>query len=234
MYGQGRYAAVLQLFGKSDDHLAVAIPAEASLHGDGNLHRVDHRASYLKHFGDIAQHACTCAFACNFLYRTSEIDVEDIGLCGFYNAGGFYHRLYFAAVDLYCRRALAGGDVEFAGGGGDVANEGVGRYKFGIGHVGSLLFADEAEGCVGDIFHRGKHYGAVSKFDCTYSHIFIIFVKRCKDSENDSNDNKGQLCRRIFNQKLGIIVENLMYFRQVQKKLTVIPTINLFTLNLIP
>jgi len=46
---KGGNAAVLQLLGKVYDDFTVGIPAQAGLHGDGNLHGIYHGTGDFQH-----------------------------------------------------------------------------------------------------------------------------------------------------------------------------------------
>ena len=173
--GQGSYAAVLQLLGKVGDYDVVAVPTEACLYGDGDFYGIDDGACDFEHLWYVSQHARAGTLPCHFIYRASEIYVEYVGTGSLDDFGSFDHGAYFAPIYLYCRGPFAGRDVQFAGCGGDVAYQCIGRYKLGICHVGPLLFANQAERCVCDILHRSKHHRALTEVYCAYLHVGMDF-----------------------------------------------------------
>ncbi len=138
------------------------VPSEAGFHCHGQLNGVDYGTCYLKHLGNVTQHTCSGTFSGNFLYGASEVYVKNVG-CGLLDyLGGLYHRFGFPTVNLYCRGAFSRVYVELACCSAYVAYESIGRYEFGVDHVGSLFLTDEPKRVVGDILHWSEHHRAFS------------------------------------------------------------------------
>ena len=179
--GQGADAAVLQLFGQGDDNLVLGIPAEAGLHGNGYLHRIDHGAGDLQHQRDVLEHARSGSLARHALHGTTEVDVEDVRACLFHNLGGFDHRGRVSPVYLDGYGAFFVADVQFLFRFADGAYQRVGRYEFGVHHVCTEAFAHQSESRVGNVLHRGEEYRAFAQVYVGYLHILLRFG--CKSTE---------------------------------------------------
>ena len=136
----------------------VGVPSGACLYCHRQTDGFYHGRGYFKHLWDVAEHPCACSLAGHFFDRTSEVDVDHVGMGLLDNAGSLYHRVGVAPVDLDSGGAFGRFDGELAGGGGDIADQGVGRHEFCIGEVCSLLPAYEPERFVGDILHRGEEH----------------------------------------------------------------------------
>ena len=82
------------------------IPAQTSLGGNGCMNGVDDCTRYFEHFRHIAKETSSCSFACYFLDRTAEIDVDEVGFGLLNDEGSVTHRLGFTTVDLYSHRSF--------------------------------------------------------------------------------------------------------------------------------
>ena len=165
MHGQSRDAAVLKLLGEVGNDDIVAVPAKARLDSDRKPDSFDDLARNLEHQRNITQHSGSGPFMGHLLHGTSEIDVYEVRAGLFYKACGLYHRDYIAAINLNGCRTLAGIYRKLASCGGDRAYQGVGTDKFAVGRRSALLFADQAERAVGDVFHRRQNNRTFSKVD---------------------------------------------------------------------
>ena len=105
------------------------------------MNGVDDRAGDLEHFGYIFEQTCTGTFTGYFFDRATEIYIDEIGLCCFYNACRLRHRFGFTTINLDRHRTLSIMDGQFACGGSDVANECVGVDELGVDAIGSVAFA---------------------------------------------------------------------------------------------
>ena len=165
MHGQGGDATVLKLLGEVGDDYIVAVPAKARLDSDRKPDGFDDLARYLEHQRNITQHSGAGPFMGHLLHGTSEIDVDEVRAGLFYKERGLDHRGYVAAIYLNGRRALAGIYRKLAGCGCDRAYQSVGADKFAVGRRSALLFADQAERAVGDVFHRRQNNRTFSEVD---------------------------------------------------------------------
>ena len=101
MNGKGGNATVLQLLCQVHDNLVAGIPTETGLYGDRYFYGIHYGAGYFEHFGNVLQHSGSCPFAGYTLHRTSEVDVQNIRMCLFYNSCSFHHRVRIFTVYLY-------------------------------------------------------------------------------------------------------------------------------------
>ena len=162
MDGECRYAAVLQLLGQGGYHQVVGTPSQPCLHRYGQFYRLHHTVRYLKHQGDILQHACSGPLASHFLHRTTEVEVDHIGCRLLHDACRLYHSLHVAPVDLYAHGALFIADGELVNSGLDGAHQCLGTDKLGIYHGSTEALAQHSEANIGDILHGCQHHGLVS------------------------------------------------------------------------
>ena len=68
--------------------------------------------------------------------------------------GGLHHRFGYVAIDLDSHRRFILPRAHLRKGLVRIADQPVGRDEFGIYGGSPLLSAQNAEGCVGDVFHR--------------------------------------------------------------------------------
>ena len=132
----------------------VIVPSQACLHGDGNLYCIHHGAGNFQHQRNILQHACACSFACDALHGAAEVNVQNVRTCFFHYLGGLYHCCRIFSVNLDGYGAFFVIDVQLLHGFPYRTYQGIGRHEFGIYHVGTELFAHQAESRVGHILHR--------------------------------------------------------------------------------
>ena len=175
VYGQSRYAAILQLLGQLYDNLRVMVPAQPCLHGDRHLHGIDDPARNSQHLGYIAQHAGAGAFAGDLLHRAAEVDVYHIGMRLLAEPGCLYHRLGEAAVYLYRYGTLGIDDVQLALCCRYVPHQSIGRHKLGIYHIGAKLLAHQPERGIGYIFHGSQQHGTLAQIYVSYPHALFLF-----------------------------------------------------------
>ena len=153
VYGQRRYADILQPQGYLFDVLALVAPPQTRLYRDGLAHGLDYAAGHLDHQVGVAHHARAGA-ACGYLLDgTSEIYVDyvGVGLLGY--KGGLDHRLDLMTVNLYADGAFEIRYGEFGTRFPCVAYQSVRRYEFGIDHICAEPLAHVAERRVGNILH---------------------------------------------------------------------------------
>ena len=120
------------------------IPSETRLGGDGGMNGIDHSACDIEHFRDIAQESGTGTFSGYFLDRTTEVNVDEIGLGGLDDACGLNLNGYGSFSIM---------DSQFARRGCDVTNECIGVDELGINTIGTETLAEHSEGRIGDILH---------------------------------------------------------------------------------
>ena len=153
----------MKLLGQRGDDFAVAVPAQTRLGGDRDADGVHDGSGDFEHTRDIAQQARSGTLSGHLLDRASEVYVYYVGMRLLDNPGGLGHGVGVAAINLYCRRPLAGIDFEFARRGGDIADQSIGADKFRIRHVSTHLLAYQAKGGVGDVLHRCQHQRALAQ-----------------------------------------------------------------------
>ena len=117
---------------------------------------VNYRAGDFQHFGHVAEQSCAGAFARHFLYRTTEIDVNEVRFRLFNDKRCIAHSFGLTAVDLYRNRPLRIRDGQFACGRGDVANERVGIDELGIDAIRAVTLAQRTEGGIGHVLHGSE------------------------------------------------------------------------------
>ena len=154
--GEGLDAHVLEGFGELDDDLTIVVPAEAGLHGDGDLHGLDDLADDMEHDVGAAKHTATSALASDTLDGAAEVQVQHLRSSGLGDTGGFDHGLDLAAVDLDGYGALFGADLELARRASDLTDEGVSTEELGVDHVCTEAATEETEGGIRHILHGGQ------------------------------------------------------------------------------
>ena len=85
------YATVLQLFSQISDNKTVIIPPQTRLHGDRSADSFHHVSRDVKQQRYVAKHARTGPLAGYFLYRTAEIQVNQVGFHLFNNLRSLNH-----------------------------------------------------------------------------------------------------------------------------------------------
>ena len=147
------------------------VPPQAGLHRYGQLHRINHLASYLQHLWYVLQHAGTCTLACHLLYRAAKVQVDKVGTSLFYYLCGLNHRVYIATINLYTHRALCVADGELRDGRLNVAYQRLGAHKLSIHHSSSKPLAQQSETNVCHIFHRCQKHRILSELYISYLHF---------------------------------------------------------------
>ena len=74
------------------------------------------------------------------------------------------------SVNLYAYGGLGRAGLHLGDGFVSVAYEAVGGDEFRIHHVRPVLFADDAERCVGHVFHRRQKHRPVSQINIPDKH----------------------------------------------------------------
>ena len=116
------------------DYDVVGTPSETCLHGDRQVHRLNHLASDIEKERNVLQHASSGALACHFLHRATEIDVDEVGLCLFHYFCRFHHILNASSVDLYSYGTFLVADGQLVDGGFYRAHQSLGTDKLCIYH----------------------------------------------------------------------------------------------------
>ena len=183
--GQCRNAAILQLLCQVHYYFMIGIPSQSGFHGDRYFDCIYHGTGYFQHLGDILQHAGSGPFPCYFLYRATEVDIQYIRLCFFYNPGGTHHGFRVFTVYLNGDGAFFIADGQFLSGFIDGTYQSITRDELGVYHIGSKLFAHQAKSGVSDILHRSQKYRAFAQVYVAYFHLFTIFYSLfgCKSTE---------------------------------------------------
>ena len=140
--------AVLESFGKINDEgcsigqiEARFIPTKAGFAGDGSVNGIDNRFGDLEHFWYIFEQTCACSFARHFLNRTSEIDIDEIGMSLLDYTRSIRHTLGVTSVDLDGDRSLGIMDGEFASRGSYIAYQSIGVHELRIDAIGAETLA---------------------------------------------------------------------------------------------
>jgi hypothetical protein len=118
----------------------------------------------LKHFWNIAEKSCAGSFASHFFNRTTEIYVDEIGLCLLNDDSCIAHGFGFTTVNLNSNRPFLIVDGEFTGCGGYVSNEGVGVNELGINAIRPVPFTEHSEGRIGYVLHGSEEKGVIFHF----------------------------------------------------------------------
>src|SRR5574344_188882 len=82
--------AILELFCQSGYYEFVIAPTQTGFYCDRKFDSLYHLTCNLKHQWNVSKHACSCSFTGNLLYRTTEVDIDDIGF-GFFNYFSSFH-----------------------------------------------------------------------------------------------------------------------------------------------
>ena len=181
--GKGLYAHVLKtLCQVNDERRAVwevkarSIPPKASLYRDRGVgDSLHHGLGYLKKQGHVLEHAATSPLAGNLSDRTTEVEVQYIGMCLVnHYPGRLTHGIHVLAVDLYCHGALVLANLQFGKTLVDHAYEGIRTDKLGIHHGRPHLLAQQTETYVSDVLHGSQEYRFVPKVDVSYLHPMLL------------------------------------------------------------
>ena len=163
MDGERLDAAVLELLGKVDDNLRVVVPSKSGLNCNRKFHCIDDGACDFEHEGYVAEHACSCSFACHFLDRTAKVDVDDVRVCLLlYYLGCLDHRSDLATVNLYGNGAFFVANGYLLQRAVYHADKCIGIGKFGVDHRCPELFAEESECLVGHVLHRCEEHRTIA------------------------------------------------------------------------
>ena len=171
--GEGCNTAVLQLLGKVGDDELLGVPAKSGFHCDGGFYCLHHLARDVEHEGDVLQHTGTGTFACHLLHRTTEVEVDDIGMHLLHNLCRLHHGGHVATVDLNAHRSLFVADGEFVDGGLHRAHQCLGTYKLSIYHSRPESLAQHPESDIRHVLHRSEKQWFVTKFYISNLHSSI-------------------------------------------------------------
>ena len=175
--GKGLDADILQALCKFYYYLAVLVPAEACLDGNGLMYGLYHRFGNGHHLVGLAHHSAPGPAGRYFGYRAAEVDVDNIGsvasckLGGVVgHTGGLHHVLKYVSVNLDAHRSLLGEGVHFGDSLVGVAYKALGGNEFRVNHGRSLLLAQDAERDVRNILHRRQEQGFGAKTQISDGH----------------------------------------------------------------
>ena len=110
----------------------------------------------MQHFGQVLEDAAAGPFAGHLADRAAPVDVDEVGLLGLHNVDTLHQLLLVGPEDLYADGVLRGGETHFAIALFGLAVEGLGGDELGDEQVGPKVFAQLAEGEVGDVVHGRK------------------------------------------------------------------------------
>lgn len=170
MYGDCLNTYVLHALYHFFDIAGVVVPAEAGFDGDRQAGGADTGFGEAYHEIEILKYGGAGAFANHFFYRATEVDIQEIGLCGVDDAGGECHCVFIAAEDLDADGALVVEYIEFLAALDGIADEAFGGDELGVHEIGTVLLADRAEGRVAHVFHGGEEEGEIAELYVTYFH----------------------------------------------------------------
>ena len=155
---------VLQAQSDLFDVLRLFIPSQTGFDRHGFLHGFDDAAGHLDHQGDIAHHTRSGAPTGDLLHRTTEVDIDDIGIGRLGDPSRLDHRFHQMTVKLDTHGPFGFGDAQFSERLARIADQPVRRDKLGIYHVGTEPLAHIAERRIGHILHRSQEQRAVTQF----------------------------------------------------------------------
>ena len=156
MDAEGCDAHVLQPLGQFDDGFVVGVVAQACLDGDGEVGATDDGLGDMQHFGQVLEDAAAGPFAGHLADGAAPVDVDEVGLLGFHNVDTSHQFLLVGPEDLYAYGVLRGGETHLAIALFGLAVEGFGGDELGDEQVGPEVFAQLAEGEVGNVVHGRK------------------------------------------------------------------------------
>ncbi len=178
MNRQRRNAAILQLLGKRYNNLRLVVPSQAGLHGYRLFDRLHHLRGNIDHQLRSAQHARSGAFTGDFLYRTTEINIDDVRSGFFTNLSSFDHRRRIATINLYGYRTFLFTNSELFLCFLHIANQRIARHELGIHHIRPKSLTKQPEPDIGHIFHRSKENRISRKINSAYLHLFTICTRK--------------------------------------------------------
>ncbi len=164
VYRQGLDADVLQAFGNVFDDDVFAIPAETSFRRYGDFNGIHNLPGHLHHQGDVFQHSRPRSFLRHAFHRTTEIQVNEVGLHFFDDFRRFHHRVDVSPVNLDGHRTFRLINGQFFQRFVDRPHQRIGRNEFGIEPVRPVFFAKFAERGIRHVFHRCQYQRPVSYF----------------------------------------------------------------------
>ena len=165
MDANGLDADVLQAFCHLNYILAVVVPTEAGLDRHGLVHGIDDGFGEAHHLGNVLEHARPGALAHHFFYRTSVVNVNQVGVGLRTNEGSLDHALEFRTKNLDSNGALVLKNIELGAGLYCVANQALARNEFGVHQIGAVLLAQCPKRRIAHVFHRRKQQRKIRKLD---------------------------------------------------------------------
>ena len=160
MDGKGGDATILQLFGQINDYFIIRIPPQTCFNRNRNIDGFYYFFRYFKHQRNVPEHTGSGTFACHFLDRTTEVDIQYIRTGSFAYFGSFHHCIYFFSIYLDSDRTFIFGNGQFFLCLVYAAYQGVARYKFRINHISTEALTHQTERDIRYIFHRCQEYRA--------------------------------------------------------------------------
>ena len=176
--GQGGDAHVLQAFGDVDDFAVRVIVTEACLDRHRCLYRLHHSFSDGHHLRDVVHDARAGTFRSHLLYRTTEVDVDDIRVGRLGITRRLHHRIDGVAEDLNAHGTFHLLKIEFLDAFHRVADKAVGGDEFRVHHVGAKEFADITERRVRHVFHRREEQRIMLEFEVGEFVHFLVSALR--------------------------------------------------------
>ena len=141
-------------FGDGKDIFMLVIPAQTGFQGNGNVHRLHHRAQNTVNQIFVLQQGATGQHIADFFGRTAHIDVDNLGTGGDVVAGGFGQLIGIAAGNLHRDRAGFAAVVAAAQGFAGMPQRRIVGNHFADGITGTVCPRQAAERFVGNTGHR--------------------------------------------------------------------------------
>ena len=156
--------------------LTLIVPAEASLYCHGLTDSVYNLARHLNHQRHIAHHTATCTTTRDFLHRAAEVYINNIWICSLGNLCRLYHRLYLISINLDTHRALKVRNLKLCKRLSRITNKPIRGYKLRSDHIGTEELTHISERWVGNILHRRKEKGSITKCNICNLHHFFLYI----------------------------------------------------------
>ena len=119
-------------------------------------HGKEHTSVGFSQYLQKQMNAGTRTLAGYLLHRTTEIDVNEVGMRLLYDTCSIGHCFWFASVDLDSHRPLFVMNSQFARSGRDIPHQGISIDELRIHTVGSVAFTKHTKRRIRDILHRGQ------------------------------------------------------------------------------
>src|SRR5690606_38213232 len=168
MDGKRFHSDVLQAFGDFVDVDHIVVPAEARFDRYREIRAADDRFGEAHHQVDIFEDCRAGTFTHDFLNRTSEVDIDQVGVYGFDDFGRHGHGFFVATENLDSDGPFVIEYVEFLTGFYRIADESFAGDELTEHQIGSVGLAQTPERRVADILHWGQQERKIGQLYVAY------------------------------------------------------------------